>query len=136
MDSKLILVIDDSPTVRKIIETTLQREGYTVMSFSDGIAAMHWLAQPNAPTPDLITLDIILPNIDGFEVARRLKANTRFKDTVIVMVSRRDTIIDHLQGRLAGAAKDRLSKPFKTQDLLAIVKKYIGNAPEQSSEYS
>jgi DNA-binding response OmpR family regulator len=123
--NKLIMVIDDSSTVRKIIETALGREGFKVVSFPDGIEAMRWLAQPDAPVPDVITLDIGLPKLDGYEVARRLKAQPQFSQTVILMISRRDGIIDRLKSRLAGA-KEHISKPFKAHDLIAAVQASVG----------
>ncbi len=123
--SKLIMVIDNSTTVRKIIETCLGRQGFQVLGFSDGIEAMRWLMGPTSRVPDLVLLDIGLPKMDGYEVARRLKIKPQFSNTVIVMLSRRDGMIDRLKGRLAGA-KDYITKPFKTQDIISITKSYLG----------
>jgi len=123
--SKLVMVIDDSATVRKIVETCLRREGFDVKSFPDGVEAMRWLTEPEARIPDLVILDIGLPKMDGYEVARRLKTKPQFSGTVIVMLSRRDGMIDKLKGRLAGA-KDYLTKPFKTQDLIAVIESHLG----------
>jgi len=122
--SKLVMVIDDSATVCKIIETCLRREGFEVKTFNDGVEAVRWLTEPQSPIPDLVLLDIELPKMDGYEVARRLKTKQRFHDTVIVMLSRRDGVIDRLKGRLVGA-KDYISKPFKTQDIIAITQTYL-----------
>jgi DNA-binding response OmpR family regulator len=121
---KLVMVIDDSATVRKIIETCLGREGFEVKTFNDGVEAVRWLTEPQAPVPDLVLLDIELPKMDGYEVARRLKTKQRFHDTVIVMLSRRDGVIDRIKGRLVGA-RDYVSKPFKTQDIIAITQAYL-----------
>src|SRR5579884_2803084 len=123
--NKLIMVIDDSQTVRKIIATALGREGFAVVSFPDGVEALRWLAQPNARIPDVVTLDVGLPKLDGYEVARRLKAKPQFHQTVIVMISRRDGVIDRLKGRLAGA-REYMTKPFKTHDVIAVVEAYTG----------
>ncbi len=123
--SKFVMVIDDSTTVRKIIETSLRREGFTVESYPDGIEAMRALTNPQAPIPDLVLLDIGLPKMDGYEVARRLKTKPQFGNTVIVMLSRRDGMIDRLKGRLAGA-KDYITKPFKIQDIVSVIESYIG----------
>ena len=122
---KLVMVIDDSATVRKIIETCLGREGFEVKSFGDGVEAVKWLTEPEAPVPDLVLLDIELPKMDGYEVARRLKTKPRFHSTVIVMLSRRDGVIDRLKGRLVGA-KDYIAKPFKTQDIIAVTQAHLG----------
>jgi twitching motility two-component system response regulator PilG len=123
--SKLVMVIDDSTTVRKIIETCLRRQGFQVMGFPDGIEAIRWLMEPASCVPDLVLLDIGLPKMDGYEVARRLKIKPQFSNTVIVMLSRRDGVIDRLKGRLAGA-KDYITKPFKTQDIISITESYLG----------
>ena len=123
--SKLVMVIDDSATVRKIVETCLSREGFEVESFQDGVDAIRWLAGPQARVPDLVILDIGLPKMDGYEVARRLKTKPQFSSTVIVMLSRRDGVIDKLKGRLAGA-KDYLTKPFKTQELISVIESHLG----------
>jgi len=123
--SKLVMVIDDSTTVRKIIETCLRRQGFQVMGFPDGVEAIRWLMEPASRVPDLVLLDIGLPKMDGYEVARRLKIKPQFSNTVIVMLSRRDGVIDRLKGRLAGA-KDYITKPFKTQDIISITESYLG----------
>src|SRR5947209_3291730 len=123
--SKLVMVIDDSMTVRKIIETCLRRQGFQVMGFPDGVEAIRWLMEPASRVPDLVLLDIGLPKMDGYEVARRLKIKPQFSNTVIVMLSRRDGVIDRLKGRLAGA-KDYITKPFKTQDIIAVTESYLG----------
>jgi twitching motility two-component system response regulator PilG len=123
--SKFVMVIDDSATVRKIVETCLGREGFIVLGFPDGVEAMRWLTGPQARIPDLVILDIGLPKMDGYEVARRLKTKPQFSNTVIVMLSRRDGMIDKLKGRLAGA-KDYLTKPFKTQDIISVIESHLG----------
>ncbi len=123
--SKLVMVVDDSATVRKIVETCLGREGFDVLGFQDGLEAIRWLAGPQARIPDLVILDIGLPKMDGYEVARRLKTKSQFSNTVIVMLSRRDGVIDKLKGRLAGA-KDYLTKPFKTQELISVIESHLG----------
>jgi DNA-binding response OmpR family regulator len=123
-DKPLIIAIDDSVTVRKIIETCLTREGFAVQCFPDGIEAMRWFTESQRRIPDLVLLDIGLPKIDGYEVARRLKSKPQLNKTILIMISRRDGMIDKLKARLAGA-KAYLSKPFKTQDIVAVVKSYL-----------
>ncbi len=123
--SKLVMVIDDSTTVRKIIETCLGRQGFEVKGFPDGVEAMRWLTEPGSSVPDLVILDIGLPKMDGYEVARRLKTKPQFNNTIIIMLSRRDGMIDRLKGRLAGA-KDYITKPFKTQDIISVTEMHLG----------
>ena len=123
--SKLVMVIDDSTTVRKIVETCLSREGFDVKGFADGVEAMSWFMTPQARIPDLVILDIGLPKMDGYDVARRLKAKPQFSHTIIVMLTSRDGVIDRLKGRLAGA-KDYMIKPFRTQELISVLHSHLG----------
>ena len=121
--SKLVMIIDDSLTVRKIMETSLKREGFASVSYPDGIEALRALSE-GLPIPDLVLLDIGLPKMDGYEVARHLKTKQQFGNTPIVMISKRDGVIDRLKGRLAGA-KDYITKPFKTQEVMTIVHSHL-----------
>jgi twitching motility two-component system response regulator PilG len=122
--SKLVMIIDDSLTVRKIMETSLKREGFASVSYPDGIEALRALSERRHPVPDLVLLDIGLPKMDGYEVARHLKTKQQFGNTPIVMISQRDGMIDRLKGRLAGA-KDYITKPFKTQEVMTIVHSHL-----------
>ena len=121
--SKLVMIIDDSLTVRKIMETSLKREGFASVSYPDGIEALRALSE-GLPIPDLVLLDIGLPKMDGYEVARHLKTKEQFGNTTIVMITQRDGMIDRLKGRLAGA-KDYITKPFKTQEVMTIVHSHL-----------
>jgi DNA-binding response OmpR family regulator len=86
---------------------------------------MHWLTRPDAEVPDLVLLDVGLPELDGFEVARRLKTRPQLAHTVFVMLSRRDGVLDKMKGRLAGA-QDYITKPFKTENLVCLVQSRLG----------
>src|ERR1700726_1461939 len=107
-----VIVIDDSPTVCKIIEFCLCREGYEVKSFSDGIQAIRWLTSPQARIPALVFIDRGLPKLDGIDVMRGLKARPVFEQTIFVMISGRDGLLDRIKGRLAGA-NIYLTKPLR-----------------------
>ena len=125
--SKLVMIIDDSLTVRKIMETSLKREGFASVSYPDGIEALRALSERRHPIPDLVLLDIGLPKMDGYEVARHLKTKQQFGNTTIVMISQRDGMIDRLKGRLAGA-KDYITKPFKTKEVMTIVHSHLNTS--------
>jgi|SRR5947209_6092092 len=124
--SKLVMIIDDSLTVRKIIETSLKREGFKSVSYADAIEALRAITEHRLQQiPDLIILDIGLPRMDGYEFARRLRTKPQFNNTVIIMLTSRDGVIDRLKGRLAGA-KDYIIKPFRTQELISVLHAHLG----------
>jgi CheY-like chemotaxis protein len=123
--NQLVTVIDDSLVMRKILEVCLHRAGYEARSFADGVEVFRWLETPEARIPALIFVDVCLPRIDGYTVIRRLKARPAFAQTVFVIISQYNGVLDRLKGRLAGA-KEYLTKPCKTQDILAVVQTYLG----------
>lgn len=116
----LVLVIDDSLTMRKILETCLGREGYKVKSFADGIEALHWLGSKQARPPALIFVDLGLPRLDGYEVLRQLKGRVVVTSSILVVLSKREGVLDRLKARLAGAHA-YLSKPCPTSAILSLV---------------
>jgi twitching motility two-component system response regulator PilG len=124
--NKLVMIVDDSLTVRKIIETSLRREGFDSVSYADGIDALRAITEQRINRiPDLIILDIGLPKMDGYEFARRLRTKPQFSNTIIIMLTSRDGVIDRLKGRLAGA-KDYITKPFRTQDVISVLHSHLG----------
>jgi twitching motility two-component system response regulator PilG len=130
--SKLVMIIDDSTTVRKIVEISLKREGIDSISYPNGIEAIRSLSEQRHLVPDLVFLDIALPKMDGYKVAQYLKSHHQFDNTVIIMLSGHNGILDRLKGRLSGA-RDYLTKPFKTQDILSVAHQYLGIIPLQPS---
>ena len=131
--SKLVMVIDDSLTVRKILEVSLRREGIDVVAYSDGIEALRMIKAEPRLTPAVIFLDICMPQMDGYTVLRLLRASPRFDATLIVMLSQRDGVMDRLKGRLAGATV-YMTKPFRTQDILSVVLPHLQTVPIASRE--
>ena len=125
MKTPTIVVIDDSPTVRKIAETSLRRAGYRVASYEDPVLALRALtaARETAP-PDLLIVDIGLPHLDGYDVIKLIRSNDAYHRTPVVVLSGRDGIKARLKARLAGA-NDYLTKPFKTQGLTAAVQRLL-----------
>jgi twitching motility two-component system response regulator PilG len=134
--SKLVMVIDDSPTVRKIVEVSLRREGLEVVSFPDGIEALRAVTNRQLDrVPDLVVLDIDLPKMNGYEIARYLRSKPQWSRTVIVILSRHDGVIDRLKARLAGT-QAYLTKPFTTQMIVDVVNNSLGLPSSPSSAIS
>ena len=113
--SHRILVGDDDPTIAKSVGRALSYEGYTVDYAHDGREAL--VAVANDP-PDLIVLDVMMPRLDGVEVATRLRAGG--DGVAILMLTAKDSIRDRVEGLEAGA-DDYLTKPFAYEELVARV---------------
>ena len=109
-----ILVVDDEAIVLDVVERYLRRDGYTVRVARDGLSA---LALARGEHPDLIILDVMLPGIDGLEVARRLRQESAVP---IIMLTARGEETDKLLG-LGLGADDYVTKPFSTKELVARV---------------
>jgi two-component system OmpR family response regulator len=119
---KRILVVDDDPHLRDVVIYTLQREGFVVVSAADGQAALDRFEQ-DGPF-DLVVLDILMPEIDGLEVCRRLRARSR---TPIVFLSSRDEEVDKIVGLEIGG-DDYVCKPFSPKELAARVRAVLRRA--------
>ncbi len=111
-----ILVVEDDPIIRQTVEYALRRAGFTVASAADGIAA---LEAAERSQPDLVLLDIMLPGMDGYEVAENLRAAD--KELAIIMVTALDSDRDKIRGLDTGA-DDYITKPFSMEELLARVR--------------
>jgi DNA-binding response OmpR family regulator len=126
------MVIDDSLAVRRVVEATFARVGMDAVSFPDGMTALNALASGATPVPDVLLLDIGLPKMDGYEVAKILRTNPGFHATPIIMLTGRDGKIDRLRSKFAGA-RDFVAKPFRPADLVAKVREYL-HMPPPSAE--
>jgi twitching motility two-component system response regulator PilG len=115
-----ILIVDDSPTVRKLVTMTMEKSGYAVTSAADGYEAADRLLKG---LPDLILLDIAMPGIDGYQVCKLIKGNRETANIPIVMLSGKDGFFDKIRGRMAGSTA-YITKPFKPEMLVQVVHKY------------
>lgn len=121
-----ILVVDDDPDIARFVEVNLRSAGYDVAVASDGEQALEKAA---ALRPDLILLDVMMPRIDGFEVAQRLRRNPQTANTSIIMLTAKALSTDKVLGLTAGA-DDYIIKPFDPIELLARVKGTLRRAKE------
>lgn len=113
--ARTILVVDDEPTLRETLAEALEADGYAVVQAGDGRAA---LEQFRSHTPDLVLLDLMLPELSGLEVARQIRAES---SVPIVMLTARDAELDKVVGLEMGA-DDYVTKPFSLRELSARVR--------------
>lgn len=121
MAGPVVLVVDDSPTIRKIVEITLKRQGVEVVTAPSGVIALAAIA--NTP-PQLILLDIMLPKVNGYQICQIIRRNPEYKHIPVVMLSGKDGVFDKVRGKLVGAT-EYITKPFEPRDLLRVVRKYV-----------
>jgi CheY-like chemotaxis protein len=112
--SKKILIVDDEPNIVLSLDYLVRKKGYTPYIARNGSEA---LAIAQAEIPDLILLDIMMPDIDGYEVCQTLKNDLRFNDTKIIFLSAKSKKEDIEKGLQMGADK-YFTKPFSTKQLL------------------
>lgn len=120
-----LLVIEDEPSIRTLLEATLSLTGYHVRSTDTGLAA---LAEAARLRPDLILLDIMLPDLDGYEVTRRLRKAGNL--VPVLLLTARTGVDDRIQGLSIGA-DDYVTKPFNIEEVLlriqAILRRTLGS---------
>jgi diguanylate cyclase (GGDEF)-like protein len=124
--AEVILVVDDDPDVARFIEVNLRAAGYEVHVASDGEQALDAAIDIR---PDLILLDVMMPKLDGFEVAQRLRRDGRSSSTSIIMLTAKALSADKVLG-LSSGADDYIIKPFDPVELLARVKGTLRRARE------
>lgn len=111
-----ILVVDDEQSIRELLEFNLKKNGYETLTAADGREALQ-----KAEGTDLILLDLMLPEIDGIEVCRRLKTAARTADIPIIMLTAKAEEVDRIIGLEMGA-DDYVAKPFSMRELMARIK--------------
>lgn len=115
MQGKSILIADDERDIIEMLEYTLNKEGYTVITAEDGAEA---LRKAEADKPDIILLDIMMPKMDGIEVCRTLRGKATFVNTLIIILTARGEEYSEVAGFDAGA-DDYVTKPIKLRSLLS-----------------
>lgn len=116
-----VLIVDDEPHIVMAIEFLMQQAGYETLTAHDGQAA---LATARQHCPDIIVLDVMMPHMDGFEVAQHLRRDTAFQDTKILFLTARSADQDKHQGYGAGGDL-YLTKPFDNQQLVEMVSEML-----------
>mgnify|MGYP000362311519 FL=1 len=113
-----ILCVDDEPDILEIIKYNLSNEGYKVYTANDGVSA---ILKANEINPNLIIMDVMMPNMDGIEACEKLRADQKFNDTIIMFLTARGEDYSHVAAYEAGA-DDYVTKPVKPKVLVSKVK--------------
>ena len=121
-DKNLILVVDDSPTVLHGTCRILQKDGYETIEASSGMDGLRLTIEHK---PDLVLLDVVLPDIYGYEVCRRIKEEADLKGTFVILISSLDTHEDHQAQGLEIGADGYIARPVSNRNLLAHIKSLL-----------
>lgn len=113
-----ILCVDDEPDILEILKYNLSNEGYNVLTANDGLSA---ISKAKEIIPNLIIMDIMMPNMDGIEACEKLRADQKFNDTIIMFLTARGEDYSHVAAYEAGA-DDYVTKPVKPKVLVSKVK--------------
>ena len=122
--SKKIMVVDDEPDILLTVGQMLEMSGFDIVRAKDGNECIDKLNESQS-TPDLILLDIMMPNVSGWDVAARIKENPKWKNIPIVFLTAKGDTMSIGMGGLA--AEDYIVKPFDVKDLIIRVKKILDN---------
>ncbi|MFQ5700222.1 MAG: response regulator [Acidobacteriota bacterium] len=125
MQQAKIVLIEDETDIREVITYNLEREGYRVLTASDGQAGLHLVKKE---APGLVLLDLMLPGLDGTEVCRRLKADPLLQAVAIIMITAKGEESDIVLG-LGLGADDYITKPFSPRELVARVRAVLRRGP-------
>lgn len=118
---KKILIIDDEKTIRVLLENYLQKE-YEVITKSDGEEGLNWLQEGNFP--ELIVSDIQMPNLDGYEFIKNVRASGYFKEIPLIMLSGIESSAEKVKTLKMGA-NDYLVKPFNPEELAVRIELHL-----------
>jgi DNA-binding response OmpR family regulator len=119
-----ILVVDDDEGMRSLVKIMLARAGFTVTLAIDGLDAMRKLAEQ---LPDVIVSDVMMPNLDGFGLLERVRANLASRDLPVILLTARSSSGDMAEGFGLGAS-DYLVKPVKQSELINCIQKHLVGA--------
>jgi diguanylate cyclase (GGDEF)-like protein len=122
-----ILIAEDESSLREVLRLVLEREGFLVTEAENGVEA---LRLAHAEVPDLVLLDVMMPDLDGFEVCRQLRAAFATRNIPIVMLTARTELSDKVRG-LEGGANDYVTKPWENRELVLRVRNVLDWSAQQ-----
>ena len=117
-----VMIVDDSNALREIIANMLRESGMEVISAEDGVQALEKIEQ--VTQLDLVVLDIVMPNMNGYELCRQIKKNPKTQNIPVVMCSSKSEDFDRIWGIRQGADA-YISKPFRPEELLSTIKQLL-----------
>ena len=126
--TKKILLIDDDPNIVTLLKSRLESAGYSVVSAHDGVKGLD-LARKRKP--DLIIVDVIMPNIDGYQFCLLLRSDERCKKIPVIMLTSMNEKMDRMTGKALGA-DEYITKPFDSAKLFETVKTMLERASSQN----
>ncbi len=118
MTRKTVLIVDDEPDILRLLEYNLQKEGFRIVSATTGAEALKRVRKGDI---DLVVLDLMLPEVDGYEVIRRMKAREETNNIPVIMLTAKSEEVDRVLGLELGA-DDYVTKPFSVRELMARIK--------------
>jgi two-component system alkaline phosphatase synthesis response regulator PhoP len=123
MDTKRILIADDNQNIRDALTYLLEDEGYELLLAKDGAETLRKVRDLR---PDILFLDIMMPEINGYDVCRAIKADPLLKDTYVIMLTAKGQVAEQERGKEVGA-NEYIVKPFSPMEILAKVKSIFRN---------
>lgn len=122
MENKIkVMVIDDSNTIRRSAKLFLSSAGYDIVEVEDGFEALSRIVEE---APNLVFIDVLMPNLDGLQTCQIIKRNPDFNNLPIIILSSKDGEFDKAKGLMMGA-NDYLVKPFTKESIIRVVKQYL-----------
>jgi two-component system, OmpR family, response regulator VicR len=117
-----IIYVEDDPEIVELVSLILKRNGYKVSGFCSG---KEGLAKINSEKPDLILLDLMIPDIDGWDIYQQLKSNDTTSDIPVIIISAKSLPIDQVIGLHVAHVDGYITKPFHPQDILDNIEKVL-----------
>src|SRR5215204_1121610 len=130
MAGELVLVIDDSPTITKVVQLVLTKAGYQVDTAADGEAGLEAV---RAKRPDLILLDFVMPRMNGYQFCRELVADAKLRDIPVVLMSAKGDQVGERFVKVMGIV-DYITKPFSPEAITAVVQHTVGKYSPTSTK--
>jgi len=125
----LVVVVDDSKTIRRSAEVFLAQAGYQVLLVDDGFKALGTIVDNK---PQVVFVDVMMPRLDGYQTCSLIKRNPDYRHIPVIMLTSKDGLFDRARGKLAGC-DDYLVKPFTREALIGVIERHV-NVSTQSGQ--